>query len=393
MWARRLRRILLVLLVVALASTAAFLVIKPVRITALTWALVPELLNQGPRPLSALTPTPNRISVTYGAAVPDRMDLYLPSTSPADLTTPPRYPALMLVLGVNPVPLDDERVVRTAMAIARLGFVVSAPESARFRNFEISPDEPGHLVEAFEVVAARPEVNPDRIGMVAFSVGAAIALLAATDPQIASRVRYINAFGGFGDAETLLVESATRSIEVVGQRRPWKIGNLAKDVFQRVILGMVDDEATQERVRERIEPIIKGDGANATSFDPAFAATVEGDALAAYRLATAFEPEVARAALASLSAPKREMLARLSANRVAAGLRAPIWLMHDESDTAVPFSQLGPLAHAIPPNLLRRITPFRFFDHVQPGASIGPSALFELWKLDAHLEDLLNVAL
>ena len=59
MWARRLRRFVLALLVVALVSTAAFLVVKPVRITALTWALVPELLNQGPRPLSALTPTPN----------------------------------------------------------------------------------------------------------------------------------------------------------------------------------------------------------------------------------------------------------------------------------------------------------------------------------------------
>jgi hypothetical protein len=37
--------------------------------------------------------------------------------------------------------------------------------------------------------------------MAGFSVGASIALIAASDPRIAGRVRWINAFGGFGDAQ------------------------------------------------------------------------------------------------------------------------------------------------------------------------------------------------
>lgn len=397
-WKRRLRRLLVGLLVglliVAVAFAAAFVVIKPFRVSVLTLTLVPELLNVGPRPLSAFTPAPRRESVTYGAAVADRMDLYLPATSPADLGTPARYPALLLVLGVNPVPLDDERVIRTATAIARLGFVVAAPESLKMRNWEISPDEPAHLVEAFEVVAARPEVDANRIGMAAFSVGAAVALLAATHPQIAERVRYINAFGGFGDAERLLVESATRSMVVSGQPRPWKMGNLAREMFLRVILRLVDDEVVKEQVRLRVEPIIRGDGANPSSFDPAFAATLTGDALEAYRLATATTVATAEAALAALSGTKRETLVRLSVNRVVGfGVRAPVYLMHDEGDTAIPFSQLGPLASAIAPPLLKRVTEFRFFDHVEPGGSISFDAIPELLKLNAHLNEVLRVAL
>ena len=132
---------------------------------------------------------------------------------------------------MNPLPLDDPRVVRTAMALARLGFVVAAPESQEMRNWRIAPSEAPHLVEAFEVVAARPEVDPDRIGMVAFSVGGAVALLAAADPQIAGRVRYINAFGAFGDARTLLVDSATRTMVLNGETRPWRDGRpRARDV-------------------------------------------------------------------------------------------------------------------------------------------------------------------
>ena len=262
MWRRRLRRLLVGLLVIAVVATAAFVVVKPFRVSLLTVALVPELLNQGPRPLSALTPDPRRESIQYGSAVRDRMDLYLPGTSPADLATPPRYPAVMLVLGVNPLPLDDERVIRTATAIARLGVVVAAPESDELRNWRLDPSEAPHLVEAFEAVAARPEVDPDRIGMAAFSVGAAIAMIAAADPRIADRVQWINAFGGFGDAETLLVESATRRMVVSGQERPWKMGNLARQMFLRTVVRLASTEADGERIRGMVEAPILGDGAS-----------------------------------------------------------------------------------------------------------------------------------
>ncbi len=256
------------MLVIAVVATAAFVVVKPFRVSVLTVALVPELLSQGPRPLSALTPEPRRESITYGAEVRDRMDLYLPGASPADLSAPQRYPTVMLVLGVNPLPLDDERVIRTATAIARLGLVVAAPESQEMRNWRLDPSEAGHLVEAFETVAARPEVDPDRIGMAAFSVGAAVALLAASDPRIAERVQWINAFGGFGDAESLLVESATRRMMVSGEERAWKMGNLARQMFLRTIVRLASTEADGERIRGQVEPLILGDGATPASFDP-----------------------------------------------------------------------------------------------------------------------------
>lgn len=393
MWRRWLRRLAIGVLALVLATTADVVLFKPVRMSALTVALVPELLGQGPQPLTALTPQPVRTSVPYGTTIVDRMDLYLPGSSLADLSTPARYPAVMLVLGVNPLPLDDPRVIRVATALSRLGLVVAAPESQEMRNWRIAPSEAPHLVEAFEVVAARPEVDPDRIGMAAFSVGAAVALLASTDPQIAGRVRFINAFGGFGDAESLLVDSATRTMVVDGVQRPWRMGSLAREMFLRVVLGLVDDPDAHEQVRLRVEPLILGDGPTAASFDPAFAATLTGDTLAAYQLATALDRATAQAALASLSAAQHAKLEGLSANRIASGLRAPVFLMHDESDTAIPFSQLAPLAAAIPPGVRRRVTPFRFFDHVQPGAGLGLDAIPEILKLNGHLGEVLSLAL
>jgi hypothetical protein len=97
--------------------------------------------------------------------------------------------------------------------------------------------------------------------------------------------------------------------------------------------------------------------------------------------------------VAALSPEKHAVLGAISPNAAVADLRAPVYLMHDTGDTAIPFSQFEPLALAIPRTLIRRVTPFTFFDHVQPGASLGPSALVEVAKLQAHLNDLLDAAL
>jgi hypothetical protein len=392
MWSRRGRRILLGLLVAAVALAALYVVVKPFRVGVLTLALVPELLDDAPRPLSALTGEPRRETVTYGEVRRDRMDVYLPTGSPAELRTPDRYPTLMLILGINPLPLDDERVVRTATALARLGFLVAAPESSEMRERRISPEERDHLIEAFEVVAARPDVDPDRIGMAAFSAGAGIALLAAADTRIAERVAYVNSFGGYGDAATLLVEIATRSTVVDGERRPWEPGDLVRQVFLRLVLERIGDAEVRETVREQIEPIVLGDGPAIDAYDERFAELLDGDALAAYRLATAPYPSAAEAAIASFSDETRRDFALLSPNLWADGLRARVYLMHDVDDDAIPFSQLGPLVEAIPDDRIARVSEFRFFDHVAPGG-IEPAALPELWRFFRHLLDVADAAL
>jgi pimeloyl-ACP methyl ester carboxylesterase len=387
------RRILVALLAGVLATIVLYVAVKPFRVAVLSLVLVPELLDDAPRPLSAVTPEPARISITYGSTRTDRMDLYIPAASPAELRDVERHPALMMVLGVNPLPLDDERVVRLGNALARLGFLVAAPESSEMRDRRVSPAERDHLIEAFEVVAARPEVDPDRIGMAGFSVGAAVAFLAAADERIAGRVAYINSFGGFGDAATLLVEMATRSMVVDGERRPWTPNDLARQVFLNLLLDVVEDGDVREMLRAELEPVVLAEEPpRIDAWNPAVAERLQGDAAAVYRLATAREPSVAEAAIAALSLEQRTRLAGLSANLVAHRVQAAVFLMHDTDDAAIPFSQLDPLARAVPAENLERVSVFTFFDHVSPGG-VSPAALPELWSFFRHLTEVAEFAL
>jgi dienelactone hydrolase len=392
MWPRH-RRILVALLAGMVATVLLYVAVQPFRVAVLSLALVPELLDDAPRPLSILTPEPTRISITYGSIREDRMDIYLPAASPVELRTPDRHPVMMMILGVNPLPLDDERVVRLGTALARLGFLVAAPESSEMRDRRVSPEEVDHLIDAFDLVAARPDVDPERIGMVSFSVGAAVALLAAADERLADRLAYVNSFGGFGDAATLLVEMATRSMVVDGVRRPWTPNDLARQVFLNLLLDAVEDPGERERLAERLEPIVLPEAPPAIdAYDPAFADELEGDARAVYRLATAWDSSVAEAAVAELSQDQRTRLARLSPNLSADRIRTAVFLMHDEDDRAIPFSQLHPLARAVPEDRLERVSEFTFFDHVSP-VGVSPGAIPELWALFRHITDVAEYGL
>jgi pimeloyl-ACP methyl ester carboxylesterase len=338
--------------------------------------------------LAATTPEPHRTSVDYGPGA-DRMDVYRPGGS-AD---GPDRPAVLLVLGVSPVPLDDERVVRVGTALARLGLVVGVPSSADLIAARLVADEPGRVVAAYRTLAGLPGVDPDRIGMAGFSVGGSLALIAAVDPVIADEVAYVNAFGSYADASTLLVDVATRTMERDGTTVAWQPGRLAREVFFGMILDAVPGGQARAAFRDVVGPAVLRDGPAPGSFDASFAAMLDGDALAAYRLATAPDRTTARGAIEDLSDARRAVLDAVSPLGVLGGIRAPVFLMHEATDDAIPVSHLAPLAEAVPEGSRRLVTEFRLFDHVEVRQGIGLEDAPELIRLYGHLVDLVGIAL
>ena len=392
----------MVVLVLVLVAGAAFATVRPFRIAVLTAALVPELLDRDPRLLSALVPAPQRITIPFGADA-SLMDLYLPARGGlaardgavrAGAAQPPGHPVVVLVLGVNPVPRDHPAVVRTALAISRLGLAVAVPESAAMRSGRIAAADPGALVDAFEALARRPGVDAERIGFAGFSAGGSVALVAAADPRIAERVAWVNAFGAWADAQTFLVDIVTRSTTVGANPVPWSPGELTRSTYLDLALGFLDDPVLAETVDEHLAPWFEGEELPPLpTFDPAVAALLTGDARVVYELSTALDRAAAEAALARLSATARAPLEALSPVRVADRLRAPVYLMHDVADTAIPYGHLERLAAAVPPEALQRVTLFALFDHVQPRGGLDPAALPEVWKLLWHLEAVMDRAL
>jgi dienelactone hydrolase len=380
-------RLALLLVFVLIGSVIAFAVLPPFRTAVRTVALVPELLDLPVRPLSALIPAPALTTTSYGSP-PDRLDIYVPQGA---TDSDPR-PAVVLALGVHPPPLEDPEVVRLATSIARLGVVVAVPDSTELRLTRVLPTEPAHLADAVLVTAARPEVDPQRVGLAGTSAGASIALIAAADPRISADLRFVSAFGGYADAETLLVDVATRTTLAEDQVRSWSPdAGIRRDVLE-LLIAAVEPEAARAPLRDLIAPFVSADDPPLGS-DPQVAARLEGDARAGYMLFTARDRAAARAAIDAATPSLRGHLAGISPINHLDGIRAPVYLLHGDADVAIPVEHAVLLAEGLAGDRLGRFTRFGRFEHERPGeGGLGLEDLPDVWSLTLHLNDIVATA-
>ncbi|HUH16773.1 MAG TPA: hypothetical protein VMM85_02375, partial [Methylomirabilota bacterium] len=233
---RRRRIGLVVLLVLALLVTW-----EPTRVAMQTAVLLPNLLDAGPKPLNLFSEAPQRGSLAYrtpeGGGEPDLAELWLPAWASAERPAG----AMLLVFGVNNLGRNHPAIVNVADGLARSGVAVLVPDSRTLLEGRLEVGEIDGVVRAFQLLAARPEVDRERMGIVGFSVGGSLALLAATDERIASQVGWVNAFGAFADARSYLA-----SVSAHAHRAPdgsivdWTPTPLAREVYLRFMLDQVD---------------------------------------------------------------------------------------------------------------------------------------------------------
>jgi pimeloyl-ACP methyl ester carboxylesterase len=286
---------------------AALLVAPVVRATVdlvATALFLVEFLSAGQaRPLTALTAAPRRVSL----AVPDVA---------VDRWTKGAGVPLVLVHGYAPAGKDEPRVQQAAALLARAGFDVAVPTIPGLTRGRLRPEDVHPVVAT---LAARPTPSV----VIAVSVGAGPALLAAADPAVRDRVPAVLSLGGYASAPELL--------------RFFLTGEYAwGDVRGRV----VHDPAV---VRFFLE-------ANADLLDTSVQSALADPARAAAVLATP-PPQVAA------------LLASISPARVARDITARLVLVHGVDDRAVPYTESLRLAAARPEGT--RVVLVHLVDHVE----------------------------
>jgi pimeloyl-ACP methyl ester carboxylesterase len=291
-----------------LALVAAALVVVPVVRTAVDLVvavafLVEFLSGAQHRPLSALTGAPRREPLAVAGAAVDRW---------AGRGGMP----LVLVHGYAPAGKDEPRVQEAAALLARAGFDVAVPTIPGLTSGRLRPEDVRPVVAT---LAARPGPT----ALVAVSVGAGPALLAAADPAVRDRVRVVLSLGGYASAPALL--------------RFFLTGEYA---FDGVHGRVVHDPAV---VRSFVE-------ANADLLDTSAQAALA-------------DPARAADVLASPPPPVADLLARISPERVVGEVRARLVLVHGVDDRAVPYTESLRLAAARPAGT--RVVLVHLVDHVE----------------------------
>jgi acetyl esterase/lipase len=379
----------------ALLLVLAFLVAwEPSRVTFQTAAMLPSLLDAGPKPLEWFSDAPQRRSLPYRTAergaAPDLAELWLPSWASVE------RPAggMLVVFGVNNLGRNHPAIERVADGLARTGVAVVVPDSRTLLEGRLEVGEIDGVVRAFQLLAARPEVDRERIGIVGFSVGGSLALLAARDERIRGQVRWVNAFGAYADAATYLASVAAHAyLDDDGTPVDWTPTPLAREVYLRFMLDQVADRADRDRLADAFrDGILAGDRPPP---DPGLVAELESEvAVTIHDLLGSPTLADAQAAIDALPPSAQRFIGAISPVRQLDGLEADVYLMHEIEDHHVPFVESRRLARTLDrAGLLRAHTEFRLFDHVQPDDLDLVAAAPELVRLLLHVRGLMEETL
>lgn len=386
---RWVRRIGLTVLATLLLLTAW----EPTRVALQTAVMLPSLLGSGPQVLPLVSKPPVRMTLPYRAvpgAEPDLAELWLPDWASVERPAG----AILMVFGVNNLGRNHPAIERVADALARTGAAVLVPDSRTLLEGRLDVGEIDGVVDAFQLLASRPEVDRERLGIFGFSVGGSLALLAARDPAIAGSVRWVNAFGAFADAATYLASvSAHAYRDRDGVEVAWTPTPLAREVYLRFMLERVEDADDRRALEAAFGQAIL-DGERPPS-DPTLRGDLGSDAArTVHDLLTAPTLDDALASIEALPAESLAFIDAISPARRLSGLEADVYLMHETEDRHVPFVESRALAEALEARgRLAGHTEFRLFDHVQPDDLDLAAAAPELWRLLLHVRTLMEETL
>lgn len=294
--------------------------------------------GEKPSRLKETTPTPIRRPLHFtvdGRSY--RGDLYQPVQGP--------LAAILLVPGAAETGKDDPRLVAFAKSLTRARFTVLVPDLQSLRELKVNPGNVAELTDVFTALSSRPEYAPEgRAGMLAFSYAAGPALLAAMQPSIRERVRFVFAVGGYHDLRGVLGFFTTGYFKENGKLRHMEPNEYGKWVFVLSNLHRLADPGDRARFASMVER--KKIDLAADLADLAVGLSPEGEQL--YQFITNRDPARVAELLAALPESIEADIEALDlANKDLSALEARLILVHGFDDPIIPYTESIALAGAV----------------------------------------------
>ncbi len=309
-----------------------------------------------PSRLKAVTPPPSRTPVAY--IVDGRShsgDLYLPGAGEP-------LAGIVLVPGAVPKGKDDARLVALATTLARARFAVLTPELPGFRELRIRPGDAHEVADAYTYLASRPDLAPSgRAGMVAFSYALGPVLLAALEPEVRERVRFIVGVGGYYDLARTIAYFTTGYFQHEGRWYYLKPDDYGKMVFVKSSLPHLRDP----RDRKILDAMVQLKLDNIAADIAPLASGLRAEGRAVYELVTNTDPARTPQLMQALPPSLRDDFAALSLHdKDMRGLKARLLLVHGKNDNLIPFPESMALTQQVALGQARLFIINRVLGHV-----------------------------
>ncbi len=287
-----------------------------------------------------------------------------------------RWPALVFVNGATPRCRHHPDVQRFARGLARAGYLVLVPELPGLRVGEVTERTRAVTLAVAREAAERPDARDGRVGFVGVSVGATLALLAASDPALAPRTSVVAGIAPYTDLENMVRLATTGHYREGPRLVPYDT-----DPFLALVVARSLAAALPPEEGERLVDVLRAVDDDAedplAQVPPETAAGLGPDATALVELLANRDPRRFDALFARLPPYLRETVERLSPLHGALFVQARVELASAPEDDYFPpaesraFVARAPdarltvteaLAHADPVPTPRRLADFLRFN-------------------------------
>ncbi|HSP09605.1 MAG TPA: hypothetical protein VLU92_08430 [Candidatus Dormibacteraeota bacterium] len=280
-------------------------------------------------------------------------DLYLPPGGP--------WPAVVLVLGALREGRRYPLLEATARSIAACGFAVLVPELGNLRRLILADDALDALAAAVLAVNAEDGVARSPVGLIGFSLGGSLAIVASADDRLRGRVACVASMGGYFSLTEMLTAATTGTIGPRGET-----ASLATPAVFAMAASLVaplpgpDRELLERALDEDQEAPLRA----LTRVDPE---SVGPQARAVLTLLGNRDPHAVPSLIGKVEGAA-EMMARFSPETVISRVHVPVWVLHDERDQYVPAQQWRRWREAAAGRAGFEFVGIRLLEHTEPRA-------------------------
>jgi len=245
---------------------------------------------------------------------------------------------LVVAHGVHHQGIDEKRLVPFARELARSGLVVLTPALDDLADYRIDARSVGELADSVVYLGGRADlVDHRRVGLLGFSFGGGLALLAAGEPLLRERVSHVVSIGGYHDLGRVLrffLSGVAETPDGPVAAQPHEYGPLVllyRHLDRLVPAG--DRQALREAVRAWLReefPRARTLAQTLSSVEARWLfAQIDGRAL-----------DRLRPRLEALLAEDTATLEELSPRNKLARIDAPVYLLHGKGDTVIPATEV-----------------------------------------------------
>lgn len=265
-----------------------------------------------------------------------------------------QYPAILLTLGTV-VSKEDEDLVRFSNALSKIGIVVMTANLPDLSSGYIYRESLEGTVDLYKYLITESYVDSTRSGFGGFCGGGAVVLVASTVEDIRTKVDFVLAVSPPYSAKDYSMEALTGFVPE--RENKWIASDDIKRSFIYGYTAYISDSKVRDEMRERV--------LNRRNYTEEELANLTENERSIYQLLISANKDDFDALYQNLPGEQREIIDKLSPDKVTEKIGAKVFILNDSQDQFVPQEETQRLARSLPNDKLV-YTKVDTFEHVRP---------------------------